>query len=244
MEENTKKSSISACIEAGAPIAKVVLMPGDPLRAKFVADHYLTDVVCFNDVRNMLGFTGIYKGKQISVMGSGMGIPSMGLYATELYTQFGVDAIIRIGSAGGLSDNVHVRDVLIAMTASSNSNYGAAFGIPGVFSPCADYPMLADAVKAAQDLNVSVKVGSVYSSDFFYYPQPDLNQKLRSLGQMAVEMETAGLYWTAMSCGKRALSILSISDHIFTGEALSAAERQDSFHEMMEIALETAWKCV
>jgi len=239
-----KKSSISACIEAVKPIAKVVLMPGDPLRAKFVADHYLKDVVCFNEVRNMLGYTGTYNGKKISVMGSGMGIPSMGLYAKELYDQFGVEAIIRIGSAGGLSDDVKVRDVLIAMTASSNSNYGAAFGIPGVFSPCADYGMLRNAVDAAEKLKVNVRVGSVYSSDFFYYPQPDLNKTLRSLGQMAVEMETAGLYWTAMSCGKKALSILSISDHIFTGEALSAKERQDSFHEMMEIALETAWQTV
>lgn len=236
-----KKSSISACIEATKPIARVVLMPGDPLRAKFVAKNYLQDVECFNTVRNMLGYTGTYKGKKISVMGSGMGIPSMGLYAKELYDQFGVDAIIRIGSAGGLGEDIKVRDVLVAMTASSNSNYGAAFGIPGTFAPAADYPMLKYAVDAAEKLKVNVRVGSVFSSDFFYYPQPGLNEKLRSLGQMAVEMETAGLYWTAMSCGKRALSILSISDHIFTGEALSAKDRQDSFHEMMEISLETAW---
>lgn len=239
-----KKSSISACIEQTKPIAKVVLMPGDPLRAKFVAKNYMKDVECFNTVRNMLGYTGTYKGEKISVMGSGMGIPSMGLYAKELFDQFGVEAIIRIGSAGGLSENIKVRDVLVAMTASTNSNYGAAYGIPGVFAPCADYGMLRHAVDAAEKLKVSVKVGSVFSSDFFYYPQPDLNEKLRNLGQMAVEMETAGLYWTAMGCGKKALSILSISDHIFTGEALSAKDRQDSFHEMMEISLDTAVETV
>jgi len=237
-----KKSSISASIEVKDPkdIAKVVLMPGDPLRAKAVADNYLKDVICFNKVRNMLGYTGTYKGERVSVMGSGMGIPSMGIYATELFTQFDVDAIIRIGSAGGLLDDVKLKDVLIAMTASTNSNYGSAFGLPGTFAPAADYPMLSYAVDAAEKRKVKVKVGSVYSSDFFYYPQPDLNAKLKALGQMAVEMETAGLYWTAMSCGKRALSILSISDHIFRGEALSAKERQESFHEMMEVSLDTA----
>jgi len=235
-----KKSSLSASIVAEKPIAKTVLMPGDPLRAKAVAENYLENVVCFNTVRNMLGYTGTYKGKEVSVMGSGMGIPSSGLYATELYTQFGVDAIIRIGSAGGLLDDVKLKDVIIAMTASSNSNYGAAFGLPGVFSPCATYSMLADAVEAAGKLHVNVKVGSVYTSDFFYYPEKNINEKLRSLGQLAVEMETAGLYWTAMAYGKKALSILSVSDGIFSHEALSAKERQESFREMMEIALETA----
>lgn len=236
------KSSISASIVAEEEIAKVVLMPGDPLRAKYVADHYLENVVCFNSVRNMLGYTGTYRGRKISVMGSGMGIPSMGIYATELYNQFGVDAIIRIGSAGGLTDNVKVRDVVIAMAASTNSNYGAAYGLPGVFAPAADYGMLADSVGAAKQLGVNAVVGTVFSSDFFYYPQPDLNTKLRDLGHLAVEMETAGLYWTASACHKKALSILTISDHIFRGEALSAEDRQNSFHEMMEVALETAWK--
>lgn len=236
------KSSISASIVTEGEIAKVVLMPGDPLRAKYVADHYLEDVVCFNTVRNMLGYTGTYRGKKISVMGSGMGIPSMGIYATELYNQFGVEAIIRIGSAGGLTDNVKVRDVVIAMAASTNSNYGAAYGLPGVFAPAADYGMLADSVEAAKKLGVNADIGTVYSSDFFYYPQPDINQKLRDLGHLAVEMETAGLYWTAAACHKKALSILTISDHIFTGDALSAEDRQNSFHEMMEVALETAWK--
>ena len=236
------QSSISASIVAEGEIAKVVLMPGDPLRAKYVADHYLENPVCFNSVRNMLGYTGTYHGRKISVMGSGMGIPSMGIYAAELFNQFGVEAIIRIGSAGGLTDGVKLRDVVIAMAASTNSNYGAAYGLPGFFAPAADYGMLADSVEAAKKLGVNAVVGTVYSSDFFYYPQPDLNAKLRDLGHLAVEMETAGLYWTASACRKKALSILTISDHIFTGDALSAEDRQNSFHEMMEVALETAWK--
>lgn len=239
------KSSISASISVtDAEIAKVVLMPGDPLRAKHVAEHYLENPICFNTVRNMLGYTGTYRGKKISVMGSGMGIPSMGLYATELYNQFDVDAIIRIGSAGGLSDQVKLRDVVVAMAASTNSNYGAAYNMPGYLAPAANYQMLADSVEAAKKLNVHAVVGTVYTSDHFYYPRPEINQQLRDLGHLAVEMETAGLYWTAIGCHKKALSILTISDHLFTGEALSAEERQESFHEMMEVALETAWQSV
>lgn len=239
------KSSISESISIeNTEIAKVVLMPGDPLRAKYVADHFLKDAVCFNTVRNMLGYTGTYGGKKVSVMGSGMGIPSMGIYATELYTQFGVEAIIRIGSAGGLAESVKLRDVVIATAASTNSAYGQAFGVPGSFANAADYGMLSDSVTAAKALGVSAKVGLVYSSDFFYYPDAHINEKLRETGHLAVEMETAGLYWTAQSCHKKALSILTISDHIFTGEALSAADRQDSFTDMMKVALETAIKAV
>lgn len=239
------KTSISASISVkDNEIAKVVLMPGDPLRAKHVAEHYLENPVCFNTVRNMLGYTGTYKGKKISVMGSGMGIPSMGLYATELYTQFDVDAIIRIGSAGGLADHVKMRDVVIAMAASTNSNYGDGYDIPGYLTPVADYGMLANAVESAKQLNVHAVVGSVYTSDHFYYPSPEINRQARELGQLAIEMETAGLYWTAIGCHKKALSILTISDHLFTGEALSAEDRQESFHEMMEVALETAWRCI
>ncbi len=239
------KTSISASISVtDAEIAKIVLMPGDPLRAKHVAEHYLENPVCFNTVRNMLGYTGLYKGKKISVMGSGMGVPSMGLYATELYNQFDVDAIIRIGSAGGLTDGVQLRDVVIAMAASSNSNYGDAYGLPGHLCPVADYGMLANAVDAARELGVPAKVGPVYTSDHFYYPSPVINERARELGHLAVEMETASLYWTAAACHKRALSILTISDHIFTGEALSAEDRQESFHEMMEVALEAAWRSI
>lgn len=243
MSCNMNKVSISASIAVkDSEIAKVVLMPGDPLRAKHLAENYLENPVCFNTVRNMFGYTGTYRGKKISVMGSGMGIPSMGLYAHELYNQFDVDAIIRIGSAGAVSDKVKIRDVVIAMAASTNSNFAAGYDIPGTLAPVADFNMLSAAVTAAEKQNVNAVVGTVYSSDFFYYPQNGINEKIRDLGHLAVEMETAGLYLTAMGCGKRALSILTISDHIFTGEALSAEDRQDSFHEMMKVALETAWQ--
>ena len=233
------KESISAVIAVKEELSKVVLMPGDPLRARAVADNYLTDVVCFNDTRNMLGFTGTYQGKRISVMGHGMGIPSMGLYAHELFTQFDVEAIIRIGSAGGLDMDVDPMDLVIALAASSNSSYGNAYGIPGQLAACADYDMLEEAVKQARKKNVKLKVGKVYTSDFFYYPQPDLNEKARDFGHLAVDMETAGLYWTACADRKKAVSILSISDHLFKPAALSAQERQEGFTDMMEIALET-----
>ncbi len=236
------KESPSACIslKEGTHIAKVVLMPGDPLRAKYIAEHYLENPVLFNDTRNMLGYTGIYEGKEISIMGSGMGIPSIGLYIHELFNFFGVEAIIRVGSAGGLDERVHVRDVVIAMTASTNSNIVHAFDFVGTLAPCADYDLLRHAVEAAEEMGVHADVGSVYTSDFFYHPTGIANQKAKDMGQLCVEMETAGLYLEAMYAHKKALSILTISDHVFTGESLSAVERQDSFHEMMEIALKTA----
>lgn len=170
-----------------------------------------------------------------------MGIPSIGLYATELYNQFDVNAIIRIGSAGGLCDAVKLRDVVIAMGASSNSAYNASYDMPGYLAPVADYGMLANAAEAAKKLGVNAVVGKVFTSDHFYNPSAGCNEKLRDLGHLAVEMEVAGLYWTAAGCGKKALGILTISDHLFTGEFLSAEDRQNSFHDMMEVALETAW---
>lgn len=236
------KESISASIVQKAEISKVVLMPGDPLRAKTLAEKYLTDVVCFNDTRNMLGYTGTYKGKRISVMGHGMGVPSIGIYTHELFTQFGVDTIIRIGSAGGLDMDVNAKDVVIAEAASTNSSYGNAYGIPGQFAACADYDLLSTAVEAAKENNIPYKVGKVYTSDFFYYPQTGLNEKLRDFGHLCVEMEAAGLYWEASANRKKALVILSISDHLFKPVALTAEERQNSFTDMMLIALETAWK--
>ncbi len=238
------KESISACIAVKDELAKVVLMPGDPLRAKAVADNFMTDVVCFNDTRNMLGFTGTYQGKRISVMGHGMGVPSMGLYAHELYTQFDVEAIIRIGSAGGLDMDVDPMDLVIAMAASSNSTYGDAYGIPGQLTACADYELLEEAVKHARERNVKLKVGKVYTSDFFYYPRPEMNEQLRDFGHLAVDMETAGLYWTAAADRKKAVSLLSISDHLFKPQALTALERQESFTDMMEVALQTAVRFV
>ncbi len=235
------RESISACIVQTNEIAKVVLMPGDPLRAKKLSETYLENPVVFNDTRNMLGYTGTYKGRKISVMGHGMGVPSIGIYAHELFTQFGVESIIRIGSAGGLSDECNARDVVIALAASSNSGYGDAYGIPGELAACADYGMLETAVNAAKERRIDYKVGKVYTSDFFYYPQSDINEKLRKFGHLCVEMETAGLYWTACADGKKAVSILSISDHLFKPVALTAEERQNSFTDMMEIALDTAW---
>jgi len=222
-------------------IAEAVLMPGDPLRAKFLAENYLTDVMCFNTIRNMLGYTGVYKGKRISVMGSGMGVPSMCLYAYELYHFFDVDSIIRIGSAGGIGDDIKLRDVVIAIGASTNSNYGNQYQFPGTLSATASYPLLRKAVEIAEKNGVHAVVGQVFTADQFYNANEGAGKKYKDMGLLAVEMETAGLYLTAMAARKSALSILTISDHIFTGEGLSAVERQDSFREMMEVALETAW---
>ena len=229
---------------AKGDIAKLVLMPGDPLRAKFVAENYLENPVCFNTIRNMLGYTGSYKGKQISVMGSGMGVPSMGLYAYELYNFFDVDSIIRIGSAGGIGDNIKLRDVVIAIGASTNSSYADQYHFHGTLSATASYHLLRDAVEISEKKGVNAVVGQVFTADQFYNANTEAGQKYKDMGILAVEMETAGLYHTAMAAQKSALSILTISDHIFTGEGLSAVERQDSFHEMMEISLETAWKAL
>jgi len=233
----------SACNEANkGDIAKVVLMPGDPLRAKYVADNYLENPVCFNTVRNMYGFTGTFKGKKISVMGSGMGIPSIGLYAYELYNFFDVDSIIRIGSAGGIGDSIKLRDVVIAMGASTNSDFAAQYNFPGTFAPMASYSLLKYAVDAAERINANAVVGPVFTADQFYNADAQAAAKYREMGIFALEMETAGLYMTAAKSNKQALSILTISDLVFTGEGLSAEDRQNSFTEMMEIALETAWK--
>ena len=221
-------------------IAKTVLMPGDPLRAKFIADTYLQDVVCFNKVRNMLGYTGTYKGKRVSVMGSGMGMPSIGIYSYELFHFYEVDSIIRIGTAGGISDNVKLRDVLIGMGASTNSNYAAQYKLPGTFAPIADFDLLRKAVLAAEKLNIKTVVGNVLSSDTFYGDDKDANDLWRKMNVLAVEMEAAALYMNAARAGKKALCILTISDHIYTGEALSAEDRQSTFQDMMKIALEIA----
>lgn len=237
--KETPSTSIAA---EETQIAKAVLMPGDPLRARYVAEHYLEDPVCFNTVRNMLGYTGVYKGKKLSVMGHGMGVPSMGIYSYELYQFFGVDTILRIGSAGGIGEKVQVRDVVIALGASTNSHFADQYRFPGQLCATADYGLLRDAVEAAERLGVRADVGQVFTADQFYNDDPGAGEMYRKFGILALEMETAGLYWTAQRLGKRALSLLTISDHIFTGEALNAQERQDSFREMMEIALETAWK--
>ncbi len=233
----------SACIEAEQDaVAKVVLMPGDPLRAKYIAETYLENPVLFNDVRNMYGYTGTYKGKRISVMGSGMGIPSATLYAHELFTFYGVESIIRVGSAGALLDDMHCKDIVIAMGACTNSNFAHQYQFPGTLAPTADFDMLYDAVNITKERGTSVKIGNVFSTDIFYNAIKDVAVQAKNLGMLCVEMETAGIYLEALAQRKKALSILSISDHFFLPEALTAQEIRETFNEMMEIALETAWK--
>lgn len=220
--------------------AKTVLMPGDPLRAKYIADTYLEDAKLVTSVRNMLGYTGTYKGKKISVMGGGMGIPSIGIYSYELFNFYDVDNIIRIGSAGGLQDSVKLMDVVIAMGACTDSNYAYQFGLPGTFAPIADYGLMSRAIEVAKEQGTRVVVGNVVSADIFYNQKKDANDLWRSMGVLAVEMEAAALYMNAVKTGKKALCILTISDHIYTGEELSSDERQVGFGKMMEIALELA----
>ena len=215
-------------------IAKKVLMPGDPLRAKYIAETYLEKPVCFNTVRNMFGYTGTYKGEQISVMGSGMGMPSMGIYSYELYNFYDVEKIIRIGSAGALQDDVSVMDVVIAMSAS---NYASQYQLPGTFAPTASYELVARAVEVAKEQGTPVRVGSVVSSDAFYGDNPESSKAWRKMGVLCVEMECAALFMNAARAGKEALGILTISDHVFRDEAISAEARQTSFNRMMEIAL-------
>lgn len=219
-------------------IASTVLMPGDPLRAKYIADTYLEDARCFNTVRNMLGYTGTYKGREISVMGGGMGMPSVGIYTYELYHRYEVEAIIRIGSAGALRDDIQLKDVVIGMGACTDSNYAAQYQLPGTFAPIADYGLLEKAVNTARAQGVSVKVGNILSSDIFYNDDDEVNSKWRKMGVMAVEMEAAALYMNAARAGKKALCMLTISNHLFRQESISASERQSGFGQMMEIALE------
>ena len=219
-------------------IAKTVLMPGDPLRAKFIADTYLEDVVCFNHVRNMLGFTGTYQGKKVSVMGGGMGMPSIGIYSYELFHFYGVDNIIRIGSAGGIAEDVKLRDIVIGMGASTNSNFAAQYQLPGTYAPVADFELLRKAVETAEKLKIKTVVGNILSS--FYDDNSDAMSLWRKMNVLAVEMEAAALYMNAARANKKALCILTISDHVFTGEALSAEDRQLTFRDMVEIALEIA----
>lgn len=220
--------------------AKTVLMPGDPLRAKYIAETYLENLSQVTAVRNMFGYTGTYHGKEISVMGAGMGMPSIGIYSYELFHFYDVDNIIRIGSAGALQDHVKVMDVVIGMGACTDSNYAYQFGMPGTFAPIADYELMSRAIAAAKEQGTNVVVGNVLSSDVFYNVKEGANDLWKSMGVLAVEMEAAALYMNAAKAGKKALCMLTISDHIYTGEALSAEERQVGFGKMMEIALEIA----
>ena len=221
-------------------VAKTVLMPGDPLRAKLLADTYLTDVKQFNTVRNMFGYTGYYKGVQVSVMGSGMGMPSIGIYSHELYNFYGVENILRIGSAGAINMNVKVRDIILAIGACTNSAFGEQFSLPGTFAPVASYDILKTADKKAEEMGLDVIVGNVLSSDTFYCDDASRDKDWQKMGVLAVEMEAAALYMNAARFGKKALAVLTVSDHILTGEALNAEDRQNSFHDMLKLSLETA----
>lgn len=218
-------------------IAKKVLLPGDPLRAKYIAETYLENPVCFNTVRNMFGYTGTYKGQEVSVMGSGMGMPSMGIYSYELFNFYDVDKIIRIGSAGALQDDINVMDIVIAMGACTDSNYASNYCLPGTFAPTANYELLARAVEVAKEQGTPVHVGNVVSSDVFYSDDPTKQDAWRKMGVLCAEMECAALYMNAARAGKQALGILTISDHMYREEAISAEARQTSFNKMMEIAL-------
>ena len=216
-------------------IAETVIMAGDPLRAKFMAENFLDSPVQFNNVRGMLGFTGTHHGKRVSVMGHGMGIPSIGIYTYELYHFYGVKTIIRVGSAGSIHPDLHVGDLCIAMGACTNSNYGDQYELPGVFAPIADFSLARRAADACDHMGYSYKVGNVLSSDTFYTENPH-NDRWMKMGVLAIEMEAAALYMNAARSGNRALVILTISDHLLTGEATTAEERQNTFTHMMDVA--------
>ena len=223
-----------------ADFAKTVLMPGDPLRAGFVAENFLTDARLVNNVRGIQGYTGTYKGVPVSVMASGMGMPSIGIYSYELYNFFGVENIIRIGSAGGLADDIQLRDIIIGMGACTNSNYQDQYGLGGSFAPIASYELLRRAVSECEAMGVRYKVGNLLSSDVFYNANPHFNDGWYRMGVLGVEMEAAALYMNAASAGKNALAICTVSDHILRGEALDSDARQNTFTDMMTVALNIA----
>lgn len=221
-------------------IAKTVLMPGDPLRAKFIAKKYLDDAFCFNEVRGMLGFTGLYKGKKVSVMGSGMGMPSMGIYSYELFTEYDCDNIIRIGSCGSYQENIHIRDIILAMATCTNSNFVHQYQLPGDFAPIADYNLLSKAYNIASSKQLDVKIGNILSGDIFYNDDNDSWKTWAQMGVLGIEMETAALYMNAARLGKNALSILTVSDSMVTSEATTSEEREKTLTDMISIALDLA----
>ena len=220
--------------------AKTVLMPGDPLRAKFIAETFLTDAVLVNNVRGVNGYTGYYNGKRVSVMASGMGIPSMGIYSYELFNFYDIYNIIRIGTDGSIHPDLKIRNVVLAMGACTDSNYGAQYELPGTFAPIASFELLRKAVKVIEEMgNIGYKVGNVVSSDVFYSDR-QTTAAWQKMGALAIEMESAALYMNAARAGKNALTICTISDSLVTGEVTTAEERQTSFDDMMKIALEIA----
>ena len=225
---------------------KTVLMPGDPLRSQFIAENFLENPVLVNNVRGVQGYTGTYKGVKVSVMASGMGMPAIGIYSHELFTGYGVDNIIRVGSAGSIQENIHLYDLVIAQGACTDSNWAKQFHLPGTFAPIASWELLTEAVKAAEARGATYHVGNVNSSDVFYGDHEGVPEGLDSvyglkkMGVMALEMEAAALYMNAARYGKRGLCICTISDHVLTGEETSAEERQKSFTTMMQVALDVA----
>jgi purine-nucleoside phosphorylase len=219
---------------------KTVLMPGDPLRSKFIAENYLENPQLINNIRGIQGYTGTYKGKKVSVMASGMGMPTIGIYSYELFNFFDVDNIIRIGSTGALQENVHVRDIVFGMGACTNSNYASQYNLNGTFAPIASYKLLKEAIAQAEAIGVNYHVGNILSSDTFYSDDKNANEGWQKLGVLCIEMEAAALYMNAARSGKNALAILTVSDSMVTGEETTAEERQNSFTQMMEIALNIA----
>ena len=224
-----------------ADFAPTVLMPGDPLRAKFIAETFLENAKLVNNVRVIQGYTGTYEGTRVSVMASGMGMPSMGIYSYELFNFFEVQNILRIGSAGAYSTDLRVRDIVLGMGACTNSNYAEQYGLPGAFAPIADWGLLRTCADTAEEMGLRYAVGNILSSDTFYRDDECVSAWAK-MGVLATEMEAAALYMNAARCGKRALAICTVSDHLITGEATTAEERQTSFTAMMELALKTVKK--
>ena len=222
--------------------AKTVLMPGDPLRSKFIAENFLESARLVNNVRGIQGYTGLYKGERVSVMASGMGMPSIGIYSYELFKFFGVENIIRIGSAGGMAEKVKIRDIIFGMGACTTTNFAVQYGLEGTFAPIASYAIMKTALQEADRIGARYHVGNLLSSDIFYNANENASKKWTDMGVLGVEMEAAALYMNAAHLGKRALAICTVSDHLLTGESLDAKARQNSFTEMMEIALNTAIK--
>ena len=220
--------------------AKTVLMPGDPLRAKYIAEHYLENPKLVNNVRGVQGYTGTYKGVPVSVMASGMGMPSMAIYSYELFNFYDVENILRVGSAGAVSMELKVRDIVLGQGACTSSSMQDNFGVNGHFAPLGNWDLLKCAAEICEERKLRYKAGNLISSDIFYNDDPKFNEPFVKLGALAVEMEAAALYMNAARAGKRALAICTISDHILTGEATTAEERQNTFNEMMELALEVA----
>ncbi len=220
-------------------IAETVLMPGDPLRAKHIAEHFLEDVSCYNEVRGMLGFTGTYKGKRVSVQGSGMGIPSIAIYANELIREYGAKRLIRVGSCGAMQRHVKVRDLVLAQAACTDSSLNRNTFGGWDFSPIASFPLLKTAYEQAVSKGKQVHVGNIFTSDLFYRDDQTIVQRLMDHGVLAVEMETTALYTLAVKHGVEALTILTVSDHLLTGEETTAMERQTTFNDMVEVALDT-----